>query len=197
MTKLYTIFFMLVISGCTPDYITLEDLKKYPMEADHGLMQRIEKGNTLLEMYYKPKDLIIAQELAPNATDKEKESVSKTYDSLDYFVLRLSRKGQEIENSYASYPEQFNQVISYLSYYIGPDIYMIHQQDTVPVLDVVYARNFGAIDATNVMAVFKSKLTTQSGKAKVYFNDSRFGTGLNEFVFDTDKIKSIPTIKFN
>ena len=167
------------------------------MNPEHGLIQKVEKGNTVLEMYYKPKELIIAQELSTHPTDDEKKSLASTYDSLDYFVLRLSRNKQEIENSYASDPAQFTEVLSYLSYYIGSDLYMIQQQDTLPILDVVYARTFGAMDATNLMAVFNSNLAAKSGKTTVYFNDTRFGTGLNEFVFDTDKIKSIPTLKFN
>ena len=197
MRQIVIIALMLLLTwACAPETISLDELKKYPMNPEHGLIQKVEKGNTVLEMYYKPKELIIAQELSAHPTDEERKSLARTYDSLDYFVLRLSRNGQEIENGYASDPAQFTDVLSYLSYYIGPDIYMIQQQDTVPILDAVYARTFGATDATNVMAVFKSKLTSHSGPTTIYFNDTRFGTGLNEFVFDSDRIKSIPTLKF-
>jgi hypothetical protein len=199
MMKTLPLFFLVLLwfSACKPKTISLDDLKKYPMDADNGLIQKIEKGDIVLEMYYKPKELIIAQQLTGVVDAEERNKITHQFDSLDYFVLRLSRKGNEIENSFAGDQQQFTEVVNYLSYEIAQNFSLTCGADTLAVLDAVYARTFGSATATSVMAVFQSNLTHRGEDAKVYFNDKRFGTGLSEFVFESDKIQSIPTLKYN
>ena len=193
----YTLLFFTILIGCGRKSITDKELLDYALDADNGLLQREEKSNTVLEMYYKPKELVMKQELLGISDAKTIADVTARFDSLDYFVLRLARAGKEIETSYASDPQRFNDVINYLSYYMAEDLSLINDRDTVPVLDIVYVRGFGATDATSVMAVFNSKLKTKDGIAKVVFNDQKLGTGLNEFEFNTDDIKNIPSLKQN
>lgn len=194
----YILFLLLVgMLSCRPKQISLLELQQYPLDPQHGLIKSVDKGNTVLEMYYKPKDLILAQELDGVTSPGEQASIRKRLDSLDYFVLRLSRNGQQIENGYVSVPETHVKVVNYLSYNMAENLYMICGKDTLSVLDIAYAPTFGATAATNVMAVFKSNLKQSGASPTICFDDTVLGTGLTEFEFKNTDISNTPTLKLN
>jgi hypothetical protein len=186
---------LVILVGCQRNYLTKDELKNYPMNPDNGIFMTSTKGNVQFETYYKPKDLIIAQ----MAGDIETEffNIKNEYDSLDYFIVRMSRNGEEIESSYAANPDQFTQAVNYLSGSLGQKFYLIHQQDTIHPLDVLYVRMFGATKATQVMPVFKSNLLNCTGKVRLCFEDDFFGTAHNEFEFEIKNIKKIPKLNFH
>jgi hypothetical protein len=196
MSKWIILFLFSGWLGCSQQPITLEELKSYPLIEANGILKSHKKGEVQLAMYYKPKDLLIAQELRIDANRERLEELKAQYDSLDYFILKISKNGQEIENSYASNPEQFEKAVNYLSGSLGQKIVMINDRDTIPVLDVVYVRSFGATKATQVMPVFKSNLSARSGTVRVLFNDDYLGTGLSQFDFEIRNIKKIPKLNF-
>ena len=183
--------------GCRAKWLSEADMKKYPNDPANGLMQRVEKGEFLLEMCYRPKDLIVSQDLDdPKDITRRKETLQRL-DSMDYFVLRLSRDGHEIETDFATDDERFNEVINYLSFYISRDIFMVHEKDTIRLADLGYARTFGSDRATSLLAVFKSNLKSKKGNTSIYFDDAMLGTGLSEFEFKIKDIKDIPQLKVN
>lgn len=194
--RIYILLLLTGLASCQAAMLTEEELQQYSLDPENGLLQRIEKQNTVLEMYYKPTDLIVAQELKGVTDVNERKKTAARLDSLDYFVLRLSREGKEIETGYARNEEAFNKVIDYLSFNMAPDVFMVCQKDTLTALDVVYARTFGSKDATSVMAVFNSNLKNNKADAKVFFDDPLFGTGLNQFEFRNKDIQKIPNLKF-
>jgi hypothetical protein len=125
------------------------------------------------------------------------DQIESQYDSLDYFILRLSKNGKEIENGFVSNSERFSNVVSYLSSSLAERVYLVLDRDTIPALDAMYARTFGATTATQVMLIFKSNLVHQDGNVKLVYDDNFFGTGLNEFQFDVKNIKRIPRLNFH
>jgi hypothetical protein len=185
---------MLLVAACSSKTVSMDELKKYPFDSSHGLIQVSNRGGAKVEVYYKPKELIFRQELKDNADRKAEVETRKNMDSLDYFVFRLSRNGHEIENDYANDPEMFNKVIDYLSFSFGNDVYMIHKKDTMPMLDFSYARMFGTSDACQLLTVFKSDLKTRTGKVTICFDDTFLGTGLSSFEFEIQDIKNIPPL---
>ncbi len=184
---------MLLVAACSSKTVSMDELKKYPFDSSHGLIQESNRGGAKVEVYYKPKELVLRQELN-NADHKGEVETRKKMDSLDYFVFRLSRNGHEIENDYANDPEMFNKVVDYLSFSFGNGVYLIHRKDTMPILDFSYARMFGASDASQLLTVFKSDLKTRTGKVTICFDDTLLGTGLSSFEFEIQDIKNIPPL---
>jgi hypothetical protein len=195
---LFSVLLLLILLAChSKKMLSKEELVQYPLDPEHGLIQKVKKGNTQLEIYYKPKDLILDQQMAGVQDEREIAKIKSDLDSVDYFVVQLSRDEKEIENTYASDPNRFNEVINYLSYYAAKDFKMITSSDTLPVLDLAYTRTFGSTHVTNILAVFNSGLHYRKGKAKIVFDDTVLGTGVSEFEFNINDIKNTPRLKTN
>ena len=189
---------MFSLMACQEKKIVSEqELKDYVLDPENGLRKQSEKNGVDLEVIYRPSELIIAQQLDGINDKEERSKTIKSFDSLTYFVLKLSRKGQEIENAYVSDEAKFVQVINYLSSSIGSNIYLLQESDTIRALDAVYTRMFGSATSTSVMAVFDTNLKEEKGSLKFYLDDTELGLGKNEFVFDISDIKKAPTINLN
>jgi hypothetical protein len=198
MRPVFLILFLLVVSACTQQKVVSEqELKAYVLDTKNGLRKETEKNDVTIEVLYRPTELVLAQQLDGVTDQNERRKTIANFDSLSYFVLKLSRKGQEIENAYVSDNEKFVHVINYLSSSIGKNIYLVTERDTIHALDAVYARMFGASTATSVMIVFDEKLRARSGDIKFCLNDTELGLGQNEFEFDLSDIKKAPTLNLN
>src|SRR5690349_5842912 len=90
-----------LMTACGPSYVSEAELREYVADPDKGLISRVESGSILLELVYRPKDLVKALELREIENSSERNKIIARVDTLEYFVLRLSRQGQEIENALA------------------------------------------------------------------------------------------------
>ncbi len=188
---------LLLFSGCSRT-VSRQELLTYTFDPDHGLYQKLEKDDALIEVIYRPSDLILYQQLKGESRSAAQiDSMKNYYRSLDYFLIRLSRNGKEINIPYAGNPSRFNQVNDYLNFNIGKDVSLVHDKDIIPVLDFIHTRTFGSSPSSDILFAFKSGLTNKSGEVKVLFDDHAFGLGLNQFTFNCNDIKSAPHIDFN
>ncbi|MBT1697138.1 hypothetical protein KK083_09645 [Fulvivirgaceae bacterium PWU4] len=177
--------------------VSEQELKDYIINPDHGLCRREAKNGIDMEVVYRPSELVAAQQVAGVTDQKEREKIIRNFDSLAYFVIKLSRNGQEIENAYASDNDKFLQATSYLSSGIAQDLYLVNKGDTIRALDAVYTRMFGAATATTVMAIFDTNVKDLDGSLTFCFGDTGLGLGLNEFEFYTNDINKAPTLNLN
>jgi len=189
------VFALLSIFACQEQKIVSEqELKDYILDPEHGLRKQKEKNGIDIEVIYRPTDLIIAQQLGGVTDVKERGSIIRNFDTLSYFVIKLSRKGQEVENAYVSDNEKFVRVTNYLSSSIASNIYIVLEKDTLHALDAVYARMYGAASATSVMAVFNTDVRKKNGTLKFFLDDTELDLGQIEFEFDIKDIKKTPTL---
>lgn len=192
------ILLILTLFACNEQrVVTEQELKAYVLDPENGLRKQKEKNGVDIEVIYRPTELVLAQQLDGITDQQERRRTFENFDSLSYFVIKLSRKGQEIENAYVSDNDQFVRVINYLSSSIGANIYMVAEKDTIRALDAVYARMFGSASATSVMAVFDKDIRYLNGQLKFYLDDTQLGLGQNVFEFDLNDIKKAPTLNLN
>lgn len=177
--------------------VSEQELKDYIMDPEHGLCRREAKNGIDMEVVYRPSELVSAQQVAGVTDQKEREKIIRNFASLTYFIIKLSRNGQEIENAYVSDNDKFLQVTSYLSAGIAQDLYLVNKGDTIRALDAVSTRMFGAATATTVMAIFDTDVKDKDGSLRFCFDDTGLGLGLNEFEFDTDDINKAPTLNLH
>lgn len=197
MRELFTVLILLSMVGCRPEFLSEQELKAYVLKPRHGLIKRVEKGNLTLELLYKPSDLVSFQEMEDINNENERQRIKAQYDSMSYFILRLSRAGQEIENAFAEDPIKFNKVINYLNEDIGKDIYLQGENGKIPPATIAYARNYGINDATQVLIVFQQQIHNLKSPIKIFYNDNFLGTGLNQFTFEPNDIVNTPSLKWN
>jgi hypothetical protein len=198
MRVVFILLAMLTLMACREKKIVSEEeLKAYVMDPENGLRQQKESNGIDVEVIYRPSELVLAQQLDGMTNAAERINTIKNFDSLSYFVVKLSRKGQEVENVFVSDNEKFVRVINYLSSAIAQNIYIINDKDTIPALDAVYARMFGAATSTSVMAVFDTDFRKRNGDLRFFLDDTELGLGQNEFAFTINDIKKAPTLNLN
>lgn len=174
--------------------VTEQELKDYTLDPSNGLIKQASTNGVEIEVVYRPTDLVLAQQLQGLTNENERRKEIESFSGLSYFVVKISRHGQEIENTYAGDPSKFTNVVSYLSSGLRANMYVVNGSDTIPSLDAVYTRMFGAATATSVMTIFETNVKTLTGNLKFCFDDTVLGLGRNEFVFDLADIKNAPTL---
>jgi hypothetical protein len=187
-------FLLLIFWSCQKRIVDESELKTFLMDPENGLIKKSENKDITIEVIYRPSELLSCQQIKGEEDADERKSIIDNFDSLTYFIVRLSRNGEEIENEYAGDSEQFTAMVNHLSSTIGNDFYLVNKQDTIKTLDVSYTRMFGSGSGTSVLTVFDTKLEDENGEVVLCFNDSYFGLGMNQFEFSLKDIKNTPTL---
>ena len=192
--RFFLVLLLFSFLGCSK-VVSKQELLNYTLDSENGLLKKEEKSNSVVEVLYRPNDLMLLQEIKGRSFDfSQIDSVKKYFQGFSYFLLRLSRNGKEITIPYAANPVKFNQANDYLGFGIGKDVYLVQSRDTIKVQDFIHTRTFGSSPSSDVLFAFKTDLRKKSGQVRFIFNDQQFELGLNEFSFDISDIKSTPSI---
>jgi hypothetical protein len=190
----HLVLFFIVLTSCKQT-VSTNQLLDYTLNPKNGLLKKEKKNGVVLQVLYKPNQLIVAQEIkGRNLRPSQIDSVQSYFNEFDYFLLRLSRNGKEIETGYAADQVKFVQVNNYLSFEIGKNVSLVQDRDTIKVKDFIHTRTFGSSPSSDILFVFKSRLQERRGEVKFIFNDEMFNSGLSEFDFALSNIKSLPII---
>lgn len=173
--------------------VTNEELNSYVMDPGNGLVKRVTKDGTVLEIVYRPKDQVIAQTAGMNDALWLQEQ--RRLDSMDYFILRLSKHGKEIESSWAGDASAYNRAVAYLAGGISNDIRMKLGNEILMPEQTVYVPAFGSAGTTSIMLAFRSSLHARKGSFSIAIGDAALGTGRTEFIFTCSDISAIPRLK--
>lgn len=186
------------LQNCGDRIVSVDELRAYSLNESNGLLQRVDNGNSVVEVIYHPKDLVFIQEISGRSLSKEQfDSIRNGIQVYDYFLLKLSKNGQEIVNSYTNDRIAYNKAINYLSYGISADIVLVNNNESIDVEDFSYSQTFGSSSSSTLLVVFKSSLQDRLGRVLFIFNDNFFNTGVSEFQFKTEDIRAIPIVDFN
>lgn len=198
MVRVLIILAVLTSLACTGKRaVSEQELREYIIDPEKGLRKQKQKNGIDMEVIYRPAELIIAQQLSGIADSEERRRVTKSFDTLSYFVIKLSRDGEEVESRYVNDTDKFVRVINYLSSEVARNIYLINSGDTIPAIDGVYSRMFGVSTATSVMVVFDSDLRSRQGMVRFCLDDTELGLGASDFDFALSDIKKAPTLNLN
>jgi hypothetical protein len=181
---------LVVLVSCRPKTATVSELNLYLTDPEHGLSKTLAKEDIKLELIYRPRELVF---IGQAGADKVKREAR--LDSMDYFVLRLSRSGKVIEHIYGADQSEYNRVIGYLDGELTKDISLQYDGTLIHPEGVALMPSVSGTDASTIMLVFKSALQKYDGQFTVIFNDSMFGTGRTDFEFNSRDIKRVPSIR--
>lgn len=163
------------------------------MDPTNGLIQTAGDNNFNFEVIYRPKDLIIEQNVGDHQGAMW-DSMAAQLRTYDYFIMRISKSKKEVETFFAGDPASYMKVMNYLNGVIANDIFMIVDNETVRVSDALFAPAYGMSEASSVLITFNSNLAGRKADFKIVFMDSQFGTGRHEFSFEFASIQAIPKL---
>lgn len=191
--------FFLSLLACTKDRITADQLRAYMLDEKNGLIKSKLNGRITVKAQYKPKDLVLLQEMGGSTAEEKWQHAVSRFDSLDYFVLSFSNEDKELENQYAANQDKLSSIVSYLGGGMSKDLLLITGRDTINVLDIGYARTYGSLTASSALLVFKSYIGKRDDlkDVRLIFSDEEIGVGYCEFVFKANDLHDIPELKRN
>lgn len=191
------VFIATCLLSCSPAALREGELKKYILDESNGVHQMRSRGETNVEVLYKPSALAWAEELEFDRGEGEHNPMVERRDSLSYFMIRFSSGGNEIENQFISDKDKFSAVVNYLSFELARDVSLVTKGDTIEALDVIYARTFGSSGGTDVMAIFDGDVQKKNEDVTLVLNDRVLGTGLSLFTFEKSDLSKIPDLTLN
>jgi hypothetical protein len=189
------IFLLVFLAACGQKQLTLsqEELMKYVLNPENGLSTTIDKEGVKLQVHYRPKDLIVLQNLT-QSSKAEIDSIRNSLSEYDYFILGLSRDGREIETAYAGDQAKYTSVVQYLGAGVSENIHLINERDTVALYEALYIPHYGSSNMTSILLIFKGGVVKDDDRIKIVFDDPVFGTGKTEFDFEVNKLTRAPNI---
>lgn len=187
------------VAGCAgaleqPAYLA------YLAEPAHGLTQTQEVNGTTVTCSYRPPDLLVSQELTPEATPASPvliDSLRRTYAGRLYCTLALARDSAEIETSLIRDETALGQALSYLSTGIAHDVYLrgVGQPDSVAALAATYARQYGNTGRSTVLLVFAAPRLDVARGFTISYHDTQFGLEPLRFAFSAPALRALPSLK--
>lgn len=187
---------LLLLTGCTQvSYLSEEELGKYILNEDNGLIKKKEAGGLNLQVYYKPTGLLVAQELGQKQDTALYNQLNKKYGAYAYFVLDLSSNDKNALYQSGSY-DRFSENLQTLAFRMDQFANLTTSaQDTIPVGDFIYPRLYGMSSSATVMFVFNNKKVWDADWVSFNLSEFGMGSGNQQFRFDVNDLKKAPKLK--
>jgi hypothetical protein len=168
------------------------------VDEDNGLIQRSEINGYSIEVFYKPTDLLIHQEVnGEDADDTILKSIRSKYEPYYYFTLNLSRDKKEALQVNGDMG-QYSELVQTLSFRMNGYVNLTTTaQDTIPTGDFILNRTYGMSDATSLLFVFNKEKAQDQDWIQFNLNEFGLGVGNQRFRFRTKDIEAAPKINFN
>lgn len=195
MKYLFFCVFALAVGCKEPTSLSKEELTNYISDYSNGLYQSKTVNGILVEISYRPTDLLVAQELGNNRQkgDSIVNILRKKYMGNYYFVLSFSRNGNEALHSIMG-PE-YGELVQILSFRMGSFVDLTSKTDTVALSDYYMDRTFGMASATSVLLVFERSKFGKTEQISLHIREFGLGIGNLRFNFDSEKLQNVPKMK--
>lgn len=193
--------FLILLLGCfacDPVSYDVNSLNAYVNEESNGLIKGQSRKGYDLQLYNRPRDLWVAQELRGEwPTDSLVQKYRDRYDDYLYFILKISKEGKEA--LYTSRNQNtFSELLQTLSFRMGAFTQMVtSEKDTIPLADSHYSRFYGQSGGTSVMLAFDKASVEDSEWVQVNLADLGLNIGTTRYRFLTKELLNAPQIDFN
>lgn len=178
----FSLFFLVFLAGCGGrKFATVDEAKSYIANAENGLSKTRTVNDVNLTVTYYPCALLF----------KDDVEGLQGCDHMHYLLFRIAREKREIETFYAADPNQFQQVVQYLSNDIINDVKVFTGDVAAEVVDASYHRSFGMAEGSDVLISFMCSNSKINSNLTFEFNDRLFRTGISKFVIEGNKINKL------
>ncbi|MDW3196101.1 MAG: hypothetical protein R8G66_27260 [Cytophagales bacterium] len=189
------IIVLIVLVGCTPEFLNERELNAYIQDTSHGLKKEKAVGPIGLSVIYRPTEFLIYQELGQDKDLNKRILLEKKYKDHVYFLLDLTAGDRDILYGASAGQADFSGKLQTLSFNMGAYTQLVtSKQDTIPVIDYIYNRNFGISKSSTLLFVFDKEKIEGAESFAFQLEEFGFNTGLQRFEFTTKDILSTPKL---
>ncbi|MDF2456584.1 MAG: hypothetical protein K0R51_2577 [Cytophagaceae bacterium] len=186
LTNVYFILSVVSLLSCNRP----KDLREYRTwfgNPENGFVKTHTWHDLDYNVYYRPSDLMAAYELDEEEkhTDKEVDSLIKSYDESYYFLLELSAKeGVNLEwNETENGEKGYEALIKELSFGMKDRISMVVNKDTLEPSLYHYERGFELGNHQRFLFAFPKDKEKEKESFQIIYNDEIFSSSILKFSF--------------
>jgi hypothetical protein len=199
VNKVRVFFVVLLLSccfSCRKEKVNSEELVEYITDESNGLRRSATFQGTLVEVSYRPVDLLIAQDIAGEAFEKSKlADLQKKYSKKMYFTLSFSKNGADILQQTGP---RHRELVETLSFGMERHATMTtSSNDTIPLGDYVLNRTYGLSTSTDLLFVFDVQEINENNWLQFNLNEFGLGIGNQRFRFEISDLNRAPKIDFD
>jgi hypothetical protein len=190
----------LLLYGCTPEYLSETELKKFLLDEGNGLRKSIKHDDYEATVIFRPSDLLVLQELKSKSVldSSQLNLLQKKYYNQYYFILTLSKNGREAVTPSTVPTDAFSDVLQNVSFRMGEFVNATTvKQDTIPLKDFLYNRTFGMGSGSEVLLVFDKQKAINSEWVQINLGELGLGIGTQHFRFEKARLDNAPKIDFS
>lgn len=194
---LFTLISFIVFLSCgRKSFSNEEEMWNYLNNEENGYKQEKTINGVTYSLLYKPTDLMVNQELGSGQETIKK--LREKYTKQIYFVLTMSKNGQELLNSATGSREEFGAMVNQLAFQMNDKVHLYTpKKDTLELLDFIYPRMYGMSGNTSMLFVFpKDEKCVKEDYLNFTIEDLGFYTGEVKFKILTKKIINEPKLSF-
>ena len=182
-----------LLGACQPTHLPADALADYVADPSHHLRQVQRVGNTEVGVTYQPLDLLVARD-APNNLHSQVaiDSLRHKYQGSTFFLLSLSRNGQEVLQPKAGFAD-YSELLQTLAFRMGEHVQLITSQgDTLRPSNYYLDRTYASANASQLLFAFP-KLPS-SGTWRFRIQEFGLATGNLSFLFEAPLVLAAPSL---
>ncbi len=196
--RIFVITILLLTVSCKRT-LTESKLINYIKNPDNGLIQNKAINEVEIRVYYRPSDLLVAQELKAKGkvTDSLIKAYRGEYGNNLYFAMSIMKGGGEVLSSFAGNRQEYGAMVQQLAFGLDQKVLMTTSSgDTLHLLDYIFPRTYGHAPTTDLLFVFENKKLDNSEWISLKLEEFGLSTGDLRFKFYTKDLKRVPKLKF-
>jgi len=191
---------VMLVSLCScgrPEYLSVDELKRFIMDVDNGLVKTIASGSFEMKVMYRPTDLMVLQQVGDASAQAASEKIQmarEKFGAYYYFVVRFSESGHDVLDPGARGLNGFSDLMQTVSFRMAEYVSLSTPKDTIAVADYVYDRAYGMGQGTEVLFVFDKSKTAGQEWIDLNVNEFGLGTGKQTVRFNVQDLEAAPKI---
>ncbi len=189
---------VLLLSSCGQKTLNSKgELMAYLADEENGYTQKKTINGVDFSITYRPKDLLVVQELFDEMSDFQIDSLRNKYEEYMYFNVSLSQNNQEILNNVATNGRDFGSMVNQLAFGMGDKVHLFSKtKDTIEMADYAYPRMYGMSDKTSMLFVYpRNEQLFEYDFFHISIEDLGLNTGEVSFKIPTKLILQEPNLK--
>jgi hypothetical protein len=185
---------LITLCGCASEELTPEELRKYVLHEENGLIKSIEINDVKASVIYQPTDLLIYNSY--NSTSLGiSDSLRMILSSHHYFILNFSRDNSEVLRFLDR--ESYSALFQTLSFKLGEYVYLNDSDNRMSeIADYMLNATYGTSASTDLLVVFKKK-TPEPEWIEFGLKELGLGIGNQKFRFYLTDVNDVPSIKYS
>jgi hypothetical protein len=178
--------------------LPLDQFVKWVADKENKLIKDKAITDINYQLAYMPQELLAYTELKNEDFSKERfEEVKKNYAGMTYFKFRIEIKngsGELLKYNLQS-AQQYNERISYMSFKMQKDIFLVQANDTIYPDLFHFERIFDVAPYATVMFAFDDAKFKSGDEFTIIYNDRLFDKGIIKYNYKSKQLIDLPNIK--